>query len=67
MGDFFGEALLYLQPPSEYLGNARELREPDDGIGGDIADVYLRPGVSFSFKQKRGYSLEQFVADIRFQ
>lgn len=41
VGNLLGEALLNLQPPGEHLGDARELGEPDDGIGGDVANMHL--------------------------
>lgn len=47
VGDLRGEALLDLQPPGEDLGDPWELREPEDGIGRDVADVHLRVMVSF--------------------
>lgn len=47
VGDLFGEALLNLQPPREHLGYAWEFGEPDDSIGGHVADVHLRWAVSF--------------------
>jgi hypothetical protein len=49
VGDLLGQAFLDLQAAGVHLGNARELGEADDGIGGDVADVHLHKKRSISY------------------
>lgn len=41
IGNILGKSLLDLQPASEHLGDARQLRDPDDHIVRDVTDVHL--------------------------
>lgn len=42
IGDFFGEAFLDLEAARVHFGNARQLRQADDGVAWDVANVHLQ-------------------------
>ena len=42
VGDFLGQAFLDLEAARVHLGDAGELGEADDGVGGDVANVHLQ-------------------------